>query len=296
MAENATAHVDFELLAPATWTAPVIFNSPHSGSNYRPELLQMSRLSACGLRKSEDCHVDELFMGCLDHGVPLVRALCPRAWIDLNREPYEFDPRLFEDDLPGYMNTSSPRVAGGLGTIPRIVAEGEEIYRGKLKLADALQRVESVYRPYHRMLQALVDESLAKTGMSLLIDCHSMPSTATHTAKMQRSDCSIVLGDRFGAACPPEITNFVEQLFQSEGLSVVRNTPYAGGFITHHYGTPRIGSYALQIEINRSIYMNETSFEPNAGFVPLRATLNRIICKLVEAVREFAAPLQQAAE
>lgn len=296
MTEKKADNPHFELLAPQAWTAPVIFNSPHSGRNYPERLLRMTRLSSTCLRKSEDCYIDELFLGCLDHGAPLLRALTPRAYIDLNREPFEFDPRMFESDLPGYMNTSSPRVAGGLGTIPRLVAEGKEIYRERLSLDDALSRVETIYRPYHRMLTSLVDEAIRKAGVSLLIDCHSMPSSAAHSERGRQADCSIVLGDRFGAACPGEITSFVEQLFRSHGLSLVRNMPYAGGFITQNYGTPRTGSFALQIEVNRALYMNEATLEKTAGFDGLRQTLDRITRSLVEAVREFASPHGLAAE
>lgn len=296
MADKIPESPPFELLAPPAWTAPVIFNSPHSGRRYPEKLLRMTRLSATCLRKSEDCHVDELFMGCLSAGAPLLRALCPRAYIDLNREPFEFDPRMFEGDLPGYMNTTSPRVAGGLGTIPRLVAEGKEIYREKLSLEDALQRVERVYRPYHRMLKSLVDESLAKAGMSLLIDCHSMPSTAACLDRSRQWDCSIVLGDRFGASCPEEITSFVEQLFRKQGLTVVRNMPYAGGFITQNYGTPQTGSYALQIEVNRALYMDERTMARSAGFDQLKQLLDRVVASLVDAVRDFARPQNLAAE
>ena len=178
MADNGSASF-FEILAPSTWMAPAVFNSPHSGKQYPADLLRMTRLSHAALRKSEDCYIDELFMSCVDHGAPLLRALVPRAYIDLNREAFEFDPRMFATELPGYMNTSSPRVAGGLGTIPRLVAEGEEIYRERLSLTDALARVETIYRPYHRTLNALLDEVLGNIGTVLLMDCHSMPSNAT---------------------------------------------------------------------------------------------------------------------
>jgi N-formylglutamate amidohydrolase len=296
MADRPIDNSHFELLVPKAWTAPVIFNSPHSGRRYPDQLLRMTRLSTNCLRKSEDCYIDELFMGCLEAGAPMLRAHCSRAYIDLNREPFEFDPRMFEGDLPGFVNTTSPRVAGGLGTIPRLVAEGKEIYREKLRLEEALERVETVYYPYHRLLKSLVDESLAKAGISLLIDCHSMPSSAAHLDRSRQWDCAIVLGDRFGASCPEEITAFVEQLFNSNGLRVVRNMPYAGGFITQNYGAPQTGSYALQIEVNRALYMNETTMVQSAEFGHLKHVLDRVISGLVDAVRDFACPLNQAAE
>jgi N-formylglutamate amidohydrolase len=287
----------FEILAPKSWTAPAVFNSPHSGKCYPPELLQMTRLSAKTLRKSEDCFIDELFMACTELGAPLLRALVPRAYIDLNREAYEFDPRMFSSELPGYMNTGSPRVAGGLGTIPRLVAEGEEIYRERLDINDALQRVENIYRPYHRTLNALVNEVVANTGTVLLMDCHSMPSNATSAVPSSNPPTvDVVIGDRYGVSCPEEITSFVESLLRSEGLRVVRNKPYAGGFITQNYGAPKLGRNALQIEICRGLYMDEAKLEKNSGFQPLQAALRQIMKTLLDTFTEFAVPQKQAAE
>ncbi len=297
MSDDTSGPTHFEVLAPAAWTTPVIFNSPHSGNYYPDHLLQMTRLGLSALRKSEDCYIDELFQSCLDAGSPLLRALCARAYIDLNREPFEFDPRMFEEDLPGYMNTTSPRVAGGLGTIPRLVAEGEEIYRSRLTIADALRRVETIYKPYHRMLKVLIDEALAKAGVSLLVDCHSMPSSAAaQHGRMRHAAPDIVLGDRFGTACPEELTSFIEALFRRNGLNVVRNTPYAGGFITQNYGTPSTGSYAIQIEINRALYMNEQTLEKSEGYEPLIHTLGKIVTSLTAAMKEFTSPQRLAAE
>jgi N-formylglutamate amidohydrolase len=296
MADSGSASF-FEILAPSAWTAPAVFNSPHSGSQYPADLLRMTRLSHAALRKSEDCYIDELFLSCVEHGAPLLRALVPRAYIDLNREAYEFDPRMFACELPGYMNTSSPRVAGGLGTIPRLVAEGEEIYRERLSLADALARVETIYRPYHRTLNALLDEVLDNIGSVLLLDCHSMPSNATNfISPPHQMSVDVVIGDRYEASCPAEITGFVENLLRAQGLRVVRNKPYAGGFITQNYGSPTLGRNALQIEINRGLYMDEVRFEKNANFTALQAALAKTIKALLAALIEFANPQKQAAE
>jgi N-formylglutamate amidohydrolase len=296
MADNGSVSY-FEILAPRAWTAPAVFNSPHSGHQYPDDLLRMTRLSPAALRKSEDCYIDELFMSCVDHGAPLLRALVPRAYIDLNREAYEFDPRMFACELPGYMNTSSPRVAGGLGTIPRLVAEGEEIYRERLNLGDALGRVESIYRPYHRTLKALLDEVLNNIGSVLLLDCHSMPSNATNfISAPNQASVDVVIGDRYEASCPAEITSFVEDLLRAQGLRVVRNKPYAGGFITQNYGSPTLGRNALQIEINRGLYMDEVRFEKNASFLALQEALSGTIKTLLETLVEFANPQKQAAE
>ena len=287
----------FEILAPESWLAPAVFNSPHSGRDYQEPFLRQSRLTPAALRKSEDCFVDDLFLGCVGCGAPLLRAHVPRSYIDLNREPYELDPRMFDGELPGYANTASPRVAGGLGTIPRLVAEGEEIYRGKLQLSDAFTRIERVYRPYHRTLAALVNEVMTKNSAMLLVDCHSMPSTAlAHIHPAPRGPVDVVLGDRYGASCSEDITALLDQLLNAEGLTTLRNKPYAGGFITTSHGAPRLGRHALQIEINRRLYLNEATCEKTAGFAPLRDALDRVIAGLLRELEVLIAPRRLAAE
>lgn len=264
----------FEILAPAEWTAPAVFNSPHSGRQFPEDFLRQARLPLMTLRKSEDCFVDELFLSCVDHGAPMLRALVPRSYIDLNREPYELDPRMFSGELPGYANTGSPRVAGGLGTIPRIVSEGEDIYRGRLDFAEARKRIEQIYIPYHRTLSALTNAVISKAGEVLLVDCHSMPASATaHVAPPGAGMIDVVLGDRFGASCAEEISAFIEENLRRHGLRVLRNKPYAGGFITEHYGQPQTGVHAVQIEINRAIYMDEKTYRPTDDFGRLQGDL-----------------------
>ena len=211
---------------------PVIINSPHSGSRLPPGFLAQSQLSTAQLRSSEDSHVDELFMGCLDGGIPLLRALVSRSFLDLNREAYEFDPRMFKTELPAHMNTTSPRVACGLGTIPKTVGDGLNIYAGTIDLHEALQRIEDIHRPYHRTLAALIEEAHKVMGSVLLVDCHSMPSSAIGKGQAASRHVDIVLGDRFGRACDPGVLAEVSQLLQDAGLTVVHNKPYAGGFIT----------------------------------------------------------------
>jgi len=292
-----THHLGFEILAPAQWSAPVVFNSPHSGRVFDEQFLKQSRLAPLCLRKSEDCYVDELFMGCLDHGAPMLRAHVPRSFIDLNREPYELDPRMFMGDLPGHVNSASPRVAGGLGTIPRVVAEGEEIYRGRLSFAEAQARIEGVYLPYHRTLTALVDEVYRKNGEVLLIDCHSMPSSALgHLPPQQPRHVDVVLGDRFGSSCSEELTELVEGLLEAKGLRVTRNKPYAGGFITHSHGAPLRGRHALQIEVNRALYLNETTLEKTSGFAGLKAALAEVTSALLAEIENRLVPRRLAAE
>lgn len=293
----ATATGNFEIRAPRAWTSPAIFNSPHSGRAYTAEFLRQSRLSPQALRRSEDCYIDELFAGCLDHGAPLLLAHVPRSYIDLNREPYELDPRMFAGELPGYVNSASPRVAGGLGTIPRVVTEGEDIYRARLPAAEALSRIDRIYRPYHRTLSALVAEVFAKNGSVLLVDCHSMPSSASsHISPARVPPVDIVLGDRFGASCSEAVTGYLEELLRARGLGVLRNKPYAGGFITHSHGAPRSGRHALQIEINRALYIDETTLEKSQDFEPLRQALTAVTGDLLGALASLIGPQQLAAE
>ena len=287
----------FEILPPPEWTAPAVFNSPHSGREFPEHFLRQSRLPLQALRKSEDCYVDELFMACVSHGAPMLRALVPRSYIDLNREPYELDPRMFSSELPGYANTGSPRVAGGLGTIPRIVSEGEDIYRGRIDFAEARRRIEQVYVPYHRTLSALTSAVLAKVGEVLLIDCHSMPASATaHVVPPQSGGVDVVLGDRFGASCAEDIPAFIEERLEAHGLRVLRNKPYAGGFITQNHGAPPRGQHALQIEINRSLYMNETTLAKSPDFASVAAVLGDVVGALLPYIEERFSPRKLAAE
>ncbi|WP_373504887.1 N-formylglutamate amidohydrolase [Aestuariivirga sp.] len=287
----------FEILSPPEWTAPAVFNSPHSGRDFPAHFLRQSRLPLQSLRKSEDCYVDELFMSCIDHGAPMLRALVPRSYIDLNREPYELDPRMFSGELPGYANTGSPRVAGGLGTIPRIVSEGEDIYRGRIEFAEVRRRIDQIYVPYHRTLTALSNAVLAKAGEVLLVDCHSMPASATaHVVPASAGGVDVVLGDRFGASCAEDIPAFLEERMEAHGLRVLRNKPYAGGFITQNHGAPHRGQHALQIEINRSLYMNEATLEKTGDFGRLAGVLAEVVAGLLVYVEDRFAPRQLAAE
>jgi N-formylglutamate amidohydrolase len=275
----------FEILAPAQWTAPLVFNSPHSGNHVPPDLIALSRLSESTLRQSEDCYVDELFSGCLNVGAPLLRALISRSYLDLNREPYEFDSRMFEETLNGHFNTGSPRVACGLGTVPRIVAEGLEIYRGRIPLSLGLARVEHVYRPYHRALAALLNEAHNATGTVLLVDCHSMPSSSVQDLPHLRGrQIDVVLGDRFGAACDAQIVENAHACLSDAGLHVLRNRPYAGGFITENHGLPRLGRHALQIEVNRALYMNEATQQKSKNFAALQNILNHLCQTLADSM------------
>src|SRR5215813_2315045 len=261
----------FTLLTPPTQLAPVVFCSPHSGRIYPKTFLEASRLDPHTLRKSEDCYVDELFEGVVALGAPLLAARFPRAYLDVNREPYELDPELFSGRLPDFANTQSARVVGGLGTIARVVADTEEIYRERLPIGAAFERIERLYRPFHEALAGLLEETRKRFGMTMLIDCHSMPSASMGQPAGGRPH--FVLGDRFGASCDAKLTRFIRDLLQRGGYEVQINRPYAGGFITEHYGSPSRGVHALQLEINRALYLDEATLTRSADFGKLRRTL-----------------------
>lgn len=281
MKQDLNANPACEVLEPSNQTMAAVFASPHSGNAYPPDFIAASRLDPLTLRKSEDSFIDQLFGAAPEHGAPLLRALFPRAYIDPNREPFELDPEMFEDVLPDYVSTQTPRVAGGLGTIARVVANGEEIYNRKLRFAEATQRINRLYHPYHRDLQHLIGRTQDRFGHCLLVDCHSMPSVGgpmDQDAGLKRVD--IVLGDCYGTSCAPEITALTEEVMRDLGYRVTRNMPYSGGFTTLHYGQPARGVHALQIEINRAIYMAETRFQPTARFAPLREHLGLLIATI----------------
>lgn len=278
-AQDFTVTRPFVVAGPAEQRVPFVFNSPHSGRFYPPRFLAMSRLDALAIRRSEDCYVDELFGGVVALGAPMLAANFPRAYLDVNREPWELDPRMFADPLPPYANTRSARVAGGLGTVPRLVGEGFEIYAGKLPLDEAVMRVEGVYKPYHDELSRLLSRTHARFGMGVLVDCHSMPASVRVGDGRVRPD--FIVGDRFGTACAPALTAAAIAILIGMGYNVAHNKPYAGGYITEHYGRPAQGLHALQIEVNRGLYLNERTCEPTVGFVPLAADMTRFCAELM---------------
>jgi N-formylglutamate amidohydrolase len=268
----------FSIRAAETQSAPFVLCSPHSGRVYPRQFLAQSRLDAMTLRKSEDCFVDDLFEGAAKLSVPLIAAHFPRAYLDVNREPYELDPELFQDPPPDYANSQSVRVVGGLGTIARIVADGEEIYRTRLTVDEALDRIAQLYFPFHAALEQLIQQTKAQFGYAILIDCHSMPSAQMAQSNGPRPD--FVIGDRFGAACDPRLTRFLRDALAAEGYDVQLNRPYAGGYITEHYGKPYRGVHAVQIEINRALYLDEMRFSASRGFSRLKLDLTRISAML----------------
>lgn len=303
----------FTVVRPAKLKLPLVFNSPHSGRVYPSTFLAASKLDPLTLRRSEDAYVDELFSFAASLGAPLLHAHFPRAYLDVNREPYELDPALFRDGLPHYANTQSVRVVGGLGTIARIVSESHEIYREPLSVKTALERINRLYVPYHETLSTLLTEAKREFGFAVLIDCHSMPSTPTvsgarrsgrygASAKTSGSNpaganagkrgprADFVLGDRFGTSCSGELTRMAARSLQALGFGVALNKPYAGGYITEHYGRPHKAQHVLQIEINRALYMDETTFERTARFEALRDKLETMIRSLMPGVADIIVP------
>ena len=272
----------FTIARPAVQTAPLVFASPHSGRRYSPDFVASVRLDPVSLRRSEDSFVDELFAAAPSHGAPLLAATFPRAFCDPNREAWELDPAMFDEALPVWVNTTSARVGAGLGTIARVVASGEAIYRRKLRFAEAELRVQAFWQPYHDALHALIGETRRRFGSCLLIDCHSMPAAV----QQPRGGVDVILGDAHGTACGARTVRLVEQVLDGLGYRVRRNDPYAGGFVTRHYGRPSEGVEALQIEICRSLYMDETRIERLPAFADMQRNMATLIATVAADARD----------
>jgi len=270
----------YEIVHPDKRVTSVVFASPHSGRDYPHSFLSRTILDQHTIRSSEDAFVDRLFDSSTRFGAPFLKAGAPRAFIDMNRSAEELDPALIEGVRGGGHN---PRIASGLGIIPRVVANGRIIYSGKMSLAEAQARISDYYRPYHTALQKLLDESHARFGEAILIDCHSMPHEAVDgVVRAGKPRPEIVLGDRFGAAADGEIVDQIETAFLDAGLKVARNSPFAGAYTTSHYGRPSRRQHAVQIEIDRSLYMNERLIKPNADFNAFRSLLRGVIARIAE--------------
>jgi N-formylglutamate amidohydrolase len=284
----------FEVAEPDSWRAPIIFNSPHSGSVYPHSFLNASRIDLEALQRSEDSFMDELIDHLSHQGFPVVRAHFPRSYIDVNREPYELDPRMFAGRLPSFANTRSMRVAGGLGTIPRVVGDGQEIYRERIPVDEALSRIETLYKPYHRALRRLITKAHQSWGAVIVVDCHSMPSVGIARDEPRRPD--VVIGDRYGTSCGALVASVVEETMAARGYSVGRNKPYAGGFITEHYGNPSSGLHTVQVELNRSIYMDERLRQRSERFRTVAEDFTVLADALAAIPLSELGPFQAAAE
>lgn len=268
----------YEVLHPDQNRSCVVFASPHSGRDYPWSFLRTTVLDEHAIRSSEDAFVDQLFECAPQYGAPFIRAGAPRAYIDLNRSCEELDPALIEGVRQQGHN---PRVASGLGVVPRVVANGRAIYRGKMSRSEAEHRIQHFWHPYHQKLQELLDGAHQRHGQAVLIDCHSMPHEAMDgVAKsgMRRPD--VVLGDRFGAAASGDVVDRVEAAFATAGFMVTRNTPFAGAYITQAYGRPSRGQHAVQVEIDRSLYMNEALIRPNGDYEAVQAALRQVVAEV----------------
>ena len=275
--EDYPGHV---VLRPATWTSPFVFASPHSGRAYPSRFLDSSRLSMVELRRSEDAYVDALLPAPDAMGVPVLRADFPRAFVDVNRAPYELDPLLFDAPVAADVARSG-RVLAGFGVVPKLAAEGRAIYARRLPAQEARARIRMCYHPYHAALRGLLTECLTRFGTATLVDFHSMPS-----AGAGRSLPGVVIGDRFGASCCPDQVRGWERAFRAEGFSTARNTPYAGGYVTSLYGRPSEGVHVVQVELNRGLYMDERQVARARGFAAAKTALGRVF----EAAALPAAP------
>lgn len=270
---------------PDRQTVPVVVASPHSGASYPADFLAQAALPVSALRRAEDAFVDELFRSAPSLGMPLLAARFPRSYVDANREPYELDPGMFEGPLPRPLNHRTTRVAAGLGMIPRVAASGEAIYRGRVPSDEIEYRLDTCWRPYHTALSMAVEQTYSLFGGALLIDAHSMPSSASGVGLRDREQrVDIVLGDNHGEACMPDVVDHVDRFLSANGLRVLRNQPYAGGFTTQRYGRPGLGRHALQIEINRSLYMDEARHEK----LPTFGVLERVVAGLLDVVGDYA--------
>ncbi|MEL6958589.1 MAG: N-formylglutamate amidohydrolase, partial [Pseudomonadota bacterium] len=273
-----TPNASFLLRAPEARSTSVVFASPHSGRNYPGAFLRRAVLNEKEIRSSEDAFVDDLFAAAPDHGAPLLLAQAPRAYLDLNRGPDELDPALIEGVRRAAHN---PRIASGLGVIPRVVSNGRAIYRGKLSLHEAHDRINHVWRPYHDQLQSLLDDAYATFGEAILLDCHSMPHEALeNVGPPGASRPDVVLGDRFGAAAASSVVEQVEAAFSAAGFKVARNMPFAGAYICQNYGRPSRRCHAVQIEIDRALYMNEKTIKPTKDFKAVKRVLDGVIAEL----------------
>ncbi|MDX2275090.1 MAG: N-formylglutamate amidohydrolase [Hyphomonadaceae bacterium] len=270
-AAESPAELPYALIQPLHRSAPLVFASPHSGRKYPVDLMSQTRVGLISLRRAEDAYVDELFANAAAHGATVLSATVARTYIDLNRDPIELDPDMFDERLPAAASAATPRVQAGLGAIPRISGDGQAIYRRKLSVSEIERRMSAVYRPYHAMLGRLLEETRADFGCAVLVDCHSMPSCARGAHAPD-----IVLGDRFGASCHPSVTALAEATLRRLGYRVARNAPFAGGYTTQTYGRPARRVHALQVEINRALYVDERTLEPTPGFARIQADMARL--------------------
>jgi N-formylglutamate deformylase len=284
----------FDYIPPRHARSAAVFASPHSGRDYSADFLRASVLDRVNLRSSEDAFVDLFLRTAPEAGAPVLLGAVPRAYVDYNRAATELDPALIDGVAK---SSNNPRVLSGLGVIPRVVAGGRAIYRGKIPLAEAEARLARYWYPYHAQLSTLVDRSRARFGRAILFDLHSMPHDAIAGSSHTRGQApEIVLGDRFGAACHPDISARVAEIFRASGLRVARNSPFAGAYVVQRYGTPSMGQHAIQIEIDRALYMDEQTVTPRPDFRAFQSVMDKIVVELAQIGRDAAHLGQMAAE
>ena len=272
----------FKLMLPAAIESPVVVASPHSGRIYDADFMASTVLDSARIRSSEDAYVDVLLDRIPALGVPVLSAQMPRAFLDLNRAPEELDPAVIDDVPRGAMN---PRVASGLGVIPRVVAQGRAIYSGKISHAEAQHRIDTFWRPYHRQLDVLMSNARDRFGQAILLDFHSMPHEAIEGTVVSGAPAQIVLGDRFGSSANAVLVDILEETLTDLGFRVARNAPFAGAYITQAYGHPERGWHAIQIEIDRSLYLDEGSIRPNTQFDVLQNTITEAVSRFCDGAR-----------
>ena len=268
----------------------VMFSSPHSGRHYPDDFQNLLAVPLMDLRRVEDAFVDQLFSHVSEFGAGMISAVYARSFVDLNRAPEELDSRMFKDGPPTPAGERSPRVEAGLGCIPRIAASGKDIHTRMLSRSEADDRLNRAYLPYHTALSNWMDNMAERTGQAVLIDCHSMPSVVAG----RRIQADIVLGSRHGSSCDESLTRLVEYGFARLGYRVIRNTPYAGGYLTQRHGSPQDGRHALQIEINRRLYMDETEVRLKSGYHRLQQDIRGIAQSIMEWSRKKKAAPKQA--
>jgi N-formylglutamate amidohydrolase len=266
------------VITAAPRATPVIIALPHSGAHYPEELRASSRLSALTLRRSEDAFLGKLLGGAGALGITTIATPFARAFVDVNRDPADIDPVLI--GAPAQVRGLSERAAAGLGVVPRIVGAGIDIYDCALTPAAVQQRIAAVHAPYHRALAQLLDQTCARHGYAVLLDVHSMPSGKVHGRPL----ANIVLGDRKGQSCALALRRCAQHSLEAQRLRVACNDPYAGGYTTEYYGAPQRSVHVLQIEIDRSLYMDETQMRPHAGFVDLQNALHGAVSMLTAAI------------
>lgn len=275
----------FSLKLPEKISAPVVFASPHSGNVYPDCMKAALCVPLETVRRTEDAFVEQLFGDAPRHGAILMSATYARSVTDLNRDPRELDPGMFSDGVPRPCGMPTARVEAGLGCLPRVASGGEAIYARQLTRAEGMARLNDIHDIYHQRLTLELMSLKERFGRAVLIDCHSMPSVQPG----RRNLADIVLGDRFGSSCDPRMTGRIERAFRARGLSVARNAPYAGGYTTRRYGKPKRGVHALQIEINRGLYMNEHTISVSSGFEDLRQTISATIEEILLSAQQIGA-------